>query len=96
MGLGWKLGPKMLDLCRPSGCNSSPPGCGVSDCAGLCSDALADCMVPLGGSRFLPQPRGLSEKPLGSAVEGKVSARLWGPCVARAVRSLPAGSGSSC
>lgn len=67
MGLGWKLGPKMLDLCRLSGCNSSPPDCGVSDFAGSCSNILTGCVacVSLGVFRFLPQPCGPCENSLG-------------------------------
>lgn len=66
MGPGWKLGPKMSDLCRLYGCNSSPPDCRVSDFARSCSGALTGCMVrvSLGASRFLPQSRGKREESL--------------------------------
>lgn len=91
-GLRWKLGPKMLGLCRARGCNSSPPGRGVSDHARLSSDARKRCVyLSFGTSRFLPQSRHLSENPLGSAVEGKLPDRLRGPQLR--LRSLPGGSG---
>lgn len=38
MGLGWKLGPKMLDLCRLAGIRAHR--CGVLDFAGSYSDPL--------------------------------------------------------
>ena len=91
-GLGWKLGPKMLGLCRARGCNSSPPGRGVSDRARLSSDACKRCVyLSFSMSRFLPPSRRLSENSLGSAVEGKPPDRLRGPQLR--LRRLPGGSG---
>lgn len=84
-------------LCRLCGCNSTSPGCAVSDFAGSSQSAWRVGLWVHPGFSLSPTTYGRSPwTQSGSAVEGTGPARFWGPGIAWATRNFPADSGSSC